>query len=129
MFTIMFKNGWRMVTVISVDNIDFSQSGAFVFSGDHSRSWHGTTIQAVQPLPQANAPSHKRRSEMNLNQVTDLLPSNLSIVSSSFSKHFLHALQVVSSLEDFHVNTEEEMMLFEFHRKAFLCICLEYQIT
>ena len=34
-------------TVISLDNIDFVHSYARIFKS----SWHGTSIQAVQPLP------------------------------------------------------------------------------
>ena len=36
-------------TVISADNIDFLHSHARVFHGNQTRSWHGTTVQAVQP--------------------------------------------------------------------------------
>ena len=37
-------------TVVSVDNIDFLQSSALLYCGHQSRRWHGTTVQAVQPL-------------------------------------------------------------------------------
>ena len=38
-------------TIISIDNIDFLHNYARVFCGDQKRSWHGTTIQLVQPQP------------------------------------------------------------------------------
>ena len=38
-------------TVVTVDNIDFLHSYARVHKGSNNSSWHGTTIQAVQPLP------------------------------------------------------------------------------
>ena len=38
-------------TFISADNIDFMHSYARVFCGQQKSSWHGTTVQATQPLP------------------------------------------------------------------------------
>ncbi len=38
-------------TVISADNIDFVHKYARVVKGKHTSSWHGTTVQAVQPQP------------------------------------------------------------------------------
>ena len=38
-------------TIVSADNIDFQLSFTRVFCGKQTSSWHGTSIQAVQPLP------------------------------------------------------------------------------
>ena len=38
-------------TVVSADNIDFLHSYARVYCGSQKSSWHGMTVQAVQPLP------------------------------------------------------------------------------
>ena len=38
-------------TVISADNIDYLHSYARVYNGKQESSWHGTSIQAVQPNP------------------------------------------------------------------------------
>ena len=38
-------------TIVSADNIDFMHSYTKVFCGNQVSSWHGTTVQAVQPLP------------------------------------------------------------------------------
>ena len=39
----------NVFTVATTDNIDFLQSGASVYVGNQSRSWHGTSVQVVQP--------------------------------------------------------------------------------
>jgi len=41
----------RSLCIVSIDNIDILQSHTFVSSTDGTRSWHGTSVQCVQPLP------------------------------------------------------------------------------
>ena len=43
-------------TVVSADNIDFMHSFARVFCGQQTSSWHGTPVQAAQPLPSLSLP-------------------------------------------------------------------------
>lgn len=38
-------------TVATVDNINFMQSHAAVYSGDQSENYHGTNIKGIQPVP------------------------------------------------------------------------------
>ena len=38
-------------SAVSIDNIDILQSYGFVSCLDTTRSWHGTSVQCVQPLP------------------------------------------------------------------------------
>ena len=41
----------HMFAAISIDNIGILQPFSFVSSLDETRSWHGTSVQCVQPLP------------------------------------------------------------------------------
>ena len=41
----------RSRTIVSADNIDFLHSYTQVLCGNQTSSWHGTTVQAVQPKP------------------------------------------------------------------------------
>ena len=52
--------------VVSADNIDFMYSYARVFCGKQVSSWHGMTVQAVQPLPSLEIASVGTTSYGNL---------------------------------------------------------------
>ena len=41
----------KALSILSVDNIDILQPHAFVSCTDATRSWHGTSVQCMQPLP------------------------------------------------------------------------------
>lgn len=40
-----------MFSAVSIDNIDILQPFSFVSCLEATRSWHGTSVQCVQPLP------------------------------------------------------------------------------
>ena len=44
--------------VVSADNLDFLHSFSRVFCGNQKSSWHGTTVQVVQPLPSLSLPEY-----------------------------------------------------------------------
>ena len=41
----------KAFTVASIDNIDFLKSNAAIYSGDQHHSWHATSIQLIQQMP------------------------------------------------------------------------------
>ena len=53
-------------TVISADNLDFLHSFSRVFCGNQKASWHGTTVQVVQPLPSLSLPESYGNIEHSL---------------------------------------------------------------
>ena len=57
----------REFTIASTDN-DFLQSHASVYAGSQHRSWHGTSIQVVQPQP------HKLQAVGDSRSGSSLLP-------------------------------------------------------
>ena len=50
-------------TVVSADNHDFMHSFARVFCGKQQSSWHGTTVQVVQPLPSLSSTQDATHTE------------------------------------------------------------------
>ena len=41
----------KALSIVSIDNLDILQPHAFVSCTDAIRSWHGTSVQCMQPLP------------------------------------------------------------------------------
>ena len=94
-------------TVVS-DNIDFMHSFARAYCGQQTSSWHGTTVQAVQPLPSLSADIQSTQAGLHT-EPTDL-DSTLTYFSghslSEDTAYFNHSSQV--SLSCSVATTEEQ---------------------
>lgn len=53
------------LTILSIDNIDILQTYAIVSCTDKTRSWHGTSVQCVKPLPMSASLSQDELLESN----------------------------------------------------------------
>ena len=105
-------------TVVTVDNIDFLHSYARVYKGSNNSSWHGTTIQAVQPLPSLSIHSQTAASSPQTTSSTSteqILSDHTQVVDSTTSpslpmdtghNHSASLRTVGESSCEAHVNTE-----------------------
>ncbi len=59
-----------MYATATVDNIDIIQPFAFVSCLDASRSWHGTSVQCIQPLPETEYLSQDLVPSSHASQLT-----------------------------------------------------------
>ena len=83
-------------TVVSVYNIDFLQRHAYVYCGDQSRSWHGTTVQAVQPSlidrhePQGESELHAQLHDLRHVHACTCTSGNSSTTSPMCTSTHIH---------------------------------------
>ena len=69
------------LTAASVDNIDILQPHAMVSSTDATRSWHRTSVQCMQPMPQSSSLSSKEvvsATQLTSWETFPIFPSSLS---------------------------------------------------
>ena len=78
----------KAFTVASIDNVDFIQSNAAVYSGDQHCRWHATCIQLVQPIPITAVHSEQSRALRRLfNTAGEATDSESTESSSSQCAH------------------------------------------
>lgn len=84
-------------TIVSADNIDFLHSYARVFKGSKNSSWHGTSVQAVQPLPSLSIHSEVHTQDTDTTANNLVIPPDTATVSRFID---LSNVSATSSLRD-----------------------------
>lgn len=134
-------------TVVSMDNIDFLQSSAIIYCGDQSRSWHGTTVQAVQPfvseetlaivhstmIPTSSLPHKKSKRSRSLSEASSMNQFSFKVSEQNLSlEGNPHPLEHLSDnhytplknkkLSDFHLAIPEGMNILYMQHLFFVYI-------
>ena len=79
-------------TVVSVDNIDFLHSYARVYKGSTGKtSFHGTSIQLVQPLPSLS-------EQLDIDVLTDVSNEPVSMLCTELSPEPQHLTMTISPI-------------------------------